>query len=208
MGGSGSGGWYRYGAKETTCGLINLDVNYLSRNGNFASNQLSYMTWSRDNEAICTINTRMDGPYLVLGYRRRLRNGDWQGSEEIVLLSYTSCNYGGRRPWFICPGVRNGVPCQRRVAKLYAAGSYLLCRHCYNLVYESQREALRHRLLYKAQGIRRRLGGSADMGKPFPWKPKGMHWKTYERLRRKAEHAELRSDGMLGEWMLARFGVS
>jgi len=208
LGGSGSGRWYRYGAKETTYGMINLDVNYLSRNGNFASNQLSYMTWSRDNEAICTINTRMEGPYLVLGYRRRLRNGDWQGSEERVLLSYTSCNYGGRRPWFICPGVKNSVPCQRRVAKLYAAGSYLLCRHCYNLAYDSQREALRHRLLYKAQGIRRRLGGSVDMGEPFPWKPKGMHWKTYERLRRKAEHAELRSDGMLGEWMLARFGVS
>ncbi len=208
MGGSGSGRWYRYGVKGTTHGLINLDVNYLKQNGNFDSNKFSYMTWSRDNEAICTINTRMEGSYLVLRYSRRARNGEWESADETVLLSYTSCNYGGQRPWFICPGVKNGVPCQRRVAKLYAAGGYLLCRHCYNLAYDSQREALRHRLLYKAQDIRRRLGGSANMLAPFPWKPKGMHWKTYERLRHKAEHAELRSDGMLGEWMLARYGVS
>ncbi|MFC1933013.1 hypothetical protein ACFLXU_05235, partial [Chloroflexota bacterium] len=167
---------HRYAIKRTTSGLITLDVNYLSRNGNFTSNQLSYMTWSRDNEAICTINTRMEGPHLVLGYKRRLRNGDWQSSEESVLLSYTSCNYGGRRPWFICPGVKNGVPCQRRVAKLYAAGSYLLCRHCYDLAYDSQRELERHRLLYKAQNIRRHLGGSANITEPFPFKPKGMHW--------------------------------
>jgi hypothetical protein len=68
------------------------------------------------------------------------------------------------------------------VAILYG-GRYFRCRHCYDLVYESQRENRMTRLLSKAQKIRARLGGSASMLEPFPEKPKGMHWRTYERLR-------------------------
>ncbi len=36
-----------------------------------------------------------------------------------------------------------------------------------------------------------RLGGSANLMEPFPWKPKGMHSRTYERLRLAATEAEL-----------------
>jgi len=39
-----------------------------------------------------------------------------------------------------------------------------------------------YRALHKAQSIQERLGGSANMMKPFPEKPKGMHWETYEHL--------------------------
>ena len=55
-------------------------------------------------------------------------------------MEWTPCNFGVERPWFVCPGVVNGVACGRRVAILYGPGKYSLCWHCYDLRYESQRE--------------------------------------------------------------------
>lgn len=58
--------------------------------------------------------------------------------EELdkVSLTWTSCHFGGQRPWFKCP---SGV-CDERVSKLYLppGGKRFLCRHCHNLSYESQ----------------------------------------------------------------------
>jgi len=100
----------------------------------------------------------------------------------MVLLSWTPCNFGGSRAWFVCPAVVNAVPCGRRVAKLYLQGRYFLCRHCYNLAYSSQQEAHRYAALRRCQRIRKKLGGTANMTEPFPDRPKGMHFKTYLRL--------------------------
>ena len=79
------------------------------------------------------------------------------------------------------------------MALLYCAGALFACRRCYGLAYASQHEAVSHRGLGKAQKIRMRLGGSASMIEPFPDKPKGMHWRTYDRLRRAHNIAEARS---------------
>lgn len=57
-----------------------------------------------------------------------------------VRIVTTPCNYGGFRHWFICPLVKNGIPCNKRVGTLYKVGDYFGCRHCYNLTYRSRRE--------------------------------------------------------------------
>ncbi len=111
-------------------------------------------------------------------YRRRL-GGEWEDLEESVPLEWTPCNFGGERPWFVFPGVVNGVRCSRRVAILYGPGKYFLCWYCYDLRYESQREDKKDRALRRAQKIRQRLGGSANMLELFPERPKGMHHDTY-----------------------------
>jgi hypothetical protein len=66
---------------------------------------------------------------------------------------------------------------------IYIGDEDIACRRCFGLAYASQREPVRQRGLMKAQNIRMKLGGSPSMIDRFPARPKGMHWKTYQRLR-------------------------
>ncbi len=202
MGGYGSG--KRYATKRTTGDMNNLDINWLNRNGNLVAGRRSSVAWSRGEESAGSIGIRAEEDLLVLGYKWRGSGDEWETVTESVPLSLTTCNYGGQRPWFVCPGVRSGVPCQRRVAKLYVAGKYFLCRHCYNLAYQSQREPKPDRLLRKAQNIRVRLGGTGSISESFPSKPKWMHWSTYIRLWHTAERAENHYLRKLDEWLQFR----
>lgn len=79
------------------------------------------------------------GRYLQLDYSST--NVDTDKKIQIqykVLITKTKCYFGGRRYWFICPGVVGGKYCGRRVAKIYAGNKYFLCRHCHNLTYKSR----------------------------------------------------------------------
>ncbi|MEA3375209.1 MAG: hypothetical protein U9R79_19190 [Armatimonadota bacterium] len=201
MGGRGSGTWYRTGTKQTTAGIRRLDVRDLQREGVLVAGKETQWAWwdSQTGERTAWIRIIGGEKRVVLRYRWRLVKGgwwgagDWQDVEEIVPIERTPCNFGGSRPWFRCPGVVNGVHCGRRVAILYGAEKYFLCRHCYDLAYETQRMDEAKRLQHKAQKIRMRLGGEPGTAHPFPPKPKHMHWDTYERLRREAEQAADRS---------------
>jgi hypothetical protein len=66
--------------------------------------------------------------------------------QYIVKTSSSPCRYGGRRYSFICPLVRNGVPCSKRVRKLLLppGARYFGCRACYGLCYESSRSHNSH----------------------------------------------------------------
>ncbi len=58
-----------------------------------------------------------------------------------------------------------------------------------------------YRALHKAQGIRERLEGSANMMEPFPERQKGMHHKTYRRLREDHDEAEMSQLAGMREWL-------
>jgi hypothetical protein len=139
--------------------------------------------WKWNDGSSITIETKHDS--IELSYKIT-RNGQKEEVFIKVFLSWTSCNYGGKRPWFICPG----RGCGKRVAKLYQVGKYFLCRHCHDLVYSSQREGKEFRLLDKAQKIYKRLGVTDRMDLGLKPKPKGMHQTTYDRLVSKAEELD------------------
>jgi hypothetical protein len=97
------------------------------------------------------------------------------------------CRYGGQGPWLLCPA------CLRKMAVLYLGGASALsfsCRRCAKLKYDSQRSGLRLRLMRKAQKLRRKLGGSGSLWKPFPEKPRTMQWNRYERVKEMARKPE------------------
>jgi hypothetical protein len=54
------------------------------------------------------------------------------------------------------------------------------------------------RALAMAQKVRKKLGGSTDIFEMLLDKPKGMHWRTYDRLRSVHEAAKERAMDGLG----------
>jgi hypothetical protein len=202
VGGLGSGNWYRFGKKTTTGECQSVEVRYLHREGLLKPGRWFSLRWSRAGRETGSIGGMVsegDRPqWVLLFYRHRSGPGaEWEDMQEPVSFEWSACNFGGERPWFACPG----AGCDRRVAILYGPGRYFLCRHCYDLAYESQRENQMTRALRRAQGIRERFGGSANMTKPFPEKPKGMHWETYDRLFWKHHEAEMEQLAGMREWL-------
>jgi hypothetical protein len=110
---------------------------------------------------------------------------------QSIAITRTPCAFGGRRPWFRCEVYRNGKFCGRRVAILYSAGGIFACRHCHDLSYQSQNETPTLRCIRRARKIRMRLGAGFSFAEPFPKKPRGMHWRTYQRMRAAAGVADL-----------------
>ena len=96
-----------------------------------------------------------DDPHIHFCYNQTDKNtGVEESLDYKVQLTWTPCNYGGKRWWFICPLSRNGVHCQKRVGVLYLAyGAYFGCRHCYNLTYTSCQESHKFDALFRKLGI-------------------------------------------------------
>jgi hypothetical protein len=181
----GRGTYYR-SSKDTTDSYRGLDVRYLQRHNLLVPGTSSAVRWFRSGEETARIDVRCDGECVWLSYRHRRHGGeDWQSKNYPVRVEWTPCNYGGSRPWFRCPA----VGCARRVAVLYG-GDIFACRHCHELNYQSQHEQGWDRALSRYQNIRVKLGGEPGSISPFPQKPKGMHWRTYERWCMKANQAE------------------
>jgi hypothetical protein len=203
MGGFGSTRWAWASTKETVEGNRRLDINRLRQAGCLQPGYWGSWEWKQDGERVAWIQFRREGDRLVLSYRVRHHGGEWQDVEQPTLIAWTPCRFGGVRPYFVCPGVVNGIACGRRVAKLYGAETYFLCRYCYRLGYASQREDRYDRAFRRANKIRMRLGGEPGLAALFPDRPKGMHRQTYQRLQSAVFNAEILAEEQIAV-LLAR----
>ena len=196
MGGLGSGQWYRFSTKRTVEECSGLSIGTFKDALRSGVGYRGYVWWTVGDKEAGNISYQIDkvGGQLAIRLLYTITSragGKQQQYDYPITLQTTQPNFGGVRWWFTCPLVVGERSCGRRAAKLYLppTGQYFGCRHCYDLVYRSQREDWTDRLLYKAQKIRRGLGGEPGLQHPFPEKPKGMHWQTYRRLRRESEDA-------------------
>ena len=176
MGGIGSGRSY-FSAKETTQDYISIDIRRWNRDGLLAPNKSFGWQWSRNGRASASIWVHTEPDRVILSYKHQRGGDPWRSESYPVYLDWTSCNLGGKRPWFLCPA----SGCGRRVAILYGGGIFA-CRHCYQLAYPSQREPAYDRAAGRADRIREKLGWPRGFLNGNGGKPKGMHWKTYWKL--------------------------
>jgi hypothetical protein len=167
MGGYGSGIWIRSSTKPLVERYQRLEIGDIKR----------------------------QGVKLIEGMEVAARF-EYQGRpvSHALLFSWTSCHYGGQRPWFFCPS------CGCRVAVLYLLGQSLACRHCGGLTYASRNENVWFRAIRRAHKIRVRLGGKPNSFLPLSPRPKGMHRATYYRLARRCSEATEESFESFLKW--------
>ena len=192
MGGTSSGRRWHYGAKDTTGDYRAIDVRDWKRDGLLTPGQAFNLQWVRNGEVDGSIQVHTEPGRVILTYRHSRGGEEWKVERYPVQLDWSACNFGGERPWFLCPA----RGCGRRVAILYGAGIFA-CRNCHQLAYPSQRETWDDRAARRANKIRERLGWKQGILNPKGWsKPNGMHWRTFERLNK--EHDAFVSVSLVG----------
>jgi hypothetical protein len=183
MGDFGSG--ERWSSKPTTDHALRLDVRWLARQGLFAPGAVAWLplSWTRGGQPDGNITVRYDArrPYeLILDYRtRRPAEAEWTDVSERVWLEWAPCHFGGQRVWCRCPG------CGSRRAVLYSVHGRFRCVPCNELAYSSTRDESLDRLNRRGEKITDKLGAERVWVLLWiipPFKPKHMHWETYERL--------------------------
>jgi hypothetical protein len=95
MGGFGSTRWGWISTKETVEGNRSLDINRLNRAGYLGPGRWGGWEWKRDGERVAWIQFRRDGDALVLSYRLRRHDEEWQDVEQPTQIVWTPCRFGG-----------------------------------------------------------------------------------------------------------------
>lgn len=182
MGGRGSGRPATYGGKDTAEDSLPLDIRRLRRSGLMTPGGAFSWQWTVNDRVRASIQIRIESWQIELVYSYTATGGAAETICQAVMLETTPCTLSGTRHWFCCPA------CSRRVAVLYGRGRLFACRRCKGLAYASQGESCDDRAARRADRIRKRLGWPAGILNGPGVKPKGMHWRTYERLL--AQHDE------------------
>ncbi len=177
MGGAGSGRRWGFSAKCATVEMPSIDVRSWARADLLRPGTHFSTGWRRFDEKTATLHVQAMSDRLALRHRRRTAVDEWRERHYVIGLGRTPCNFGGSRVWFICPA----RGCGRRAAILYG-GALFACRRCYDLAYPSQREDAIGRAIRRGAKIRAKLGWEHSPYDRDWLKPKGMHWRTFERL--------------------------
>lgn len=136
-------GAYLWDKKKLTKDYDDIDVFWLKKHGYFCGYKEGGIKWTdpwgTENTVGIKVKIWLHESYVEFTYDQ-IEAGKRSSYSYRVRLVSTTCYFGGRRYWFICPLVINGLNCGRRVGKLFIAGHYFGCRHCYRLAYASQNE--------------------------------------------------------------------
>ncbi len=128
-------------AKTRVERCLTLNINQLNRDSKGDSalrpGFIGSIDWSSGSK-VSVFTTAVDS--LLVLQMSFVKDGETVSQD--IFVDYTDMPKGGNRAWFRCPVTKNGVPCGRRVGRLYLPswGRFFACRHCYELAYGSQQE--------------------------------------------------------------------
>ena len=190
MGGIGSGRGMRWNTKRTK-GFVEGYKSIDARS--FTYNLMKKIPSQGMKSEAHGVEIMIFGDKLEVHYR--------EGDKHIgyrIFFSLSDCNYGNQRYWFLCPA----LGCSKRVRKLFLVSGkdglpQYICRHCLNLAFRSQNSTELDRVIDRKWDLVRKLG--CDSFNIFNQdKPKGMHWKTFNRIREMVENLHEEADRKIG----------
>jgi hypothetical protein len=101
MGGLGSGAWKKFGRRGTVDSCPALDVKALSAMGCLRPGGSGTYPSAGGGGVIASLRFRCEAGRLYLSYATQA--GDGERTESIPIVR-VPCQYGGTRPYFVCPG--------------------------------------------------------------------------------------------------------
>ena len=182
--------------------LNQIDIRWLAKNCKLESGRGYRLTWNTSRGGELLLEARMLCGRIAFCKVGGAPARDISGARVVfsAVLSWSRCNFGGARPWFVCPHEN----CGRRVAILYL-GHVIGCRHCVNGVYASSGESRYDRSVRKLTKFEHRWGlDSTRVGVEVP-KPKGTHYRIYSH---RLDELECRKQACLSLWLGAYQRVS
>lgn len=170
---------------------LGLNLNRLMRQGFLSPGAWSgprLLTWSyiytRERVASVWLSSDLSCPFNAWV------KIEYEGSSQTIYLTRQDRHFGGGQWYFVCP--RTNAYCS--VLWLPPGATFFASRKHWGrrVAYGSQFQARHDRALSQAQTIRYRLAGAdfAGIDEFDPPKPKGMRWRTYDRLITKSRRLE------------------
>jgi hypothetical protein len=166
------------GLRQKCEDFLQLDIRRLKAQGRLQPGSFRWQ-WLRDNEPAGEIFIAVSPSSLALRYWWTPHGAEPRKVTEQLAFTWTSCRFGGRRAWLLCP------KCTQRCAIVYGvhqSGSFL-CRQCMKLAYTCEAENAVGRIWRKQRKLEARLGADGE-------KPKWMRWRSYTRLCEKIDAIE------------------
>lgn len=200
MGGYFSGRWGGISTRRTTNESLSLGISALKKCLVGGEWSLSWR-WKRGNEDAGNVGLLVSRERVVFLYTVTRGDGVPDTVRDEVSLTWTGCNYGGGRAWYVCPG----CGARRRVLYLPPGATRFRCRECHKLAYGTQQMDAHDRHLHRIRMLHKKLDSGEGAYYPFrvPPKPKGMRWATYYQIYDQILMHEIERN----KWLTARFSA-
>jgi hypothetical protein len=187
----GRGQYRRGNAKISTANLLCVRLADFKKQKCFTPGHWYNWYWSRDGGKVAEIGFTITDSFIWFRYAIKDGEDNQFTVDKTIPLTLTPCNFGGYRKWFLCG-------CGRKVSTMFIRGREIACRNCFNAVYPSQREDAILRKWRKIHKLEAKL-------KDGRYKPKGMHWRIFARIKNECMSAIIKKDELFEVEFTRRF---